>query len=476
MKLYNTLTRKKEEFKPIKKGHAGMYCCGPTVYWFAHLGNMRTYIFEDILKRVLLYNGYNVKHVMNYTDVGHLTSDAEEGEDKMIKALRREGKPLTPEAVLEIAAVYEKAFERDAELLNIIRPDIVCKATQHIPEMIELIKRLEKNGFVYRTKVGMIYDVSKFKDYAMLGKLSLEQLKRGARLEPDPERRNPSDFALWIMNQPKQIMQWDSPWGRGFPGWHIECSAMSMKYLGETFDIHCGGIDHIQVHHTNEIAQSEGATGKRFVNYWMHGAFLVMGETEKMAKSEGNIITVQTLIDKGIDPLAFRYFTLTSHYRSELAFSFDALRAAETALKRLYDFMDKLTAIEAAGGGREAKDIVIKAKESFKERISDDLDMPQALAAMQEMINRTNKLIEDRKLSKKGAESVYAAMLDFDKVLGLELGKKKSVPVEIVMLAQKREEARLKKDWKTADEIRNEIKKKGWLIEDSPAGPRLKKA
>lgn len=243
LKLYNTLTRKVEEFVPLEKGKAGMYCCGPTVYWYAHVGNMRTYIFEDVLKRALMYNGYKVKHVMNYTDVGHLTSDAEEGEDKMIKALRREGKSLTPQSILEVADFYAKEFEKDSDRLNIIRPDITCRATAYVPEMINLIKRIEKNGYAYKTSVGLIFDTGKFKNYAKFARLTLDQLKVGARVEPDPERKNPSDFALWLTNQPNHVMQWDSPWGKGFPGWHIECSAMSMKHLGETIDIHCGGVN-----------------------------------------------------------------------------------------------------------------------------------------------------------------------------------------------------------------------------------------
>src|SRR3989338_2131329 len=342
--LYNTLGRKKQEFKPIKKGIVGLYTCGPTVYSYAHIGNLRTYIFEDILKRVLIENGYKVKHVMNITDVGHLTSDADTGDDKVEKSAKEQKK-----TVWDIAGFYTKVFQEDIAKLHILDPDIWCRATDHIKEQIELIKKLEKKGLTYKTSDGIYFDTSKFKDYGILGNIKAEGLKAGVRVEIG-EKKNPTDFALWKFSpkDSKRQMEWKSPWGTGFPGWHIECSAMSMKYLGETFDIHCGGIDHVPVHHTNEIAQSEAATGKSFVKYWAHGAFLLL-EKEKMAKSGGNFITLQTLIERGYDPLDYRYFCFTAHYRSELKFSFDALtscRAAFNILKEKYlEFRKKKSAV-----------------------------------------------------------------------------------------------------------------------------------
>lgn len=456
--LYNTLTRKKEKFEPINPPYVGIYTCGPTVYNYAHIGNLRTYIFEDILKRVLLYNGYIVKHVMNITDVGHLTSDADEGEDKIEREAKKERR-----SAWEIAEFYTEAFKRDIRKLNIIEPDIWCKATEHIKDFIDLILILENKGYTYKTSDGIYFDTSKVPDYGKLAGQDLESLLPGARVEYNPEKKNPTDFALWKFS-PKDVkrqMEWDSPWGVGFPGWHIECSVMSTKYLGQPFDIHCGGIDHIPIHHTNEIAQSEAAFDKPMAKYWLHGEFLVMGD-KKMAKSEGNFVTLSDLEEKGYHPLAYRYFCLTAHYRTPLRFTWTALEGAQRALNRLYENMKKYP----------KKDVEFhkEYEEEFHKAINDDLDMPKAIAI-------TWELIKDDKIP---PEVKRATLLQFDKVLGLSLDNppeiKVEVPEEIWQLLEERETARKNKDWKKADEIREEIKKRGYIIEDTPQGPRIKKA
>ena len=344
IKLYNTLSRRKEIFKPIKKGFVGIYTCGPTVYWYQHIGNLRSYIFADVLKRVFLYDKYKVKHVINVTDVGHLTSDADEGEDKMEKAVLREHKKAEV-----IANFYWQEFKNDFKKLNIAEPNIWCKATQHIKEQIKLIKKLEKKGVTYKTSDGIYFDTSKLKDYGKLAKLNKQGLEAGKRIEIG-EKKNITDFALWkfspLMNAngkllPKRQQEWESPWGVGFPGWHIECSAMSMKYLGEHIDIHTGGIDHIPVHHTNEIAQSETATGKKFVNYWLHGDFLNF-KGKKISKSTGGLYTISELQEKGFNPLAFRYLTFITHYRDPLNFSLESLQSAQDAYNRLKNIISEL--------------------------------------------------------------------------------------------------------------------------------------
>ena len=333
--LFNTLTRKKEPFVPIKKNEVGLYTCGPTVYAFAHIGNLRTYIFEDLLKRTLLFNHFNVKHIMNITDVGHLTSDSDTGEDKMLKGAKREKK-----TVWEIADFYTKAFQSDIKKLNILNPNIWCKATDHIKEQIALIQRLEQKGFTYVAGGNVYFDTSKLEDYGKLARLNLDA-EQQSRVDKDENKKNLHDFVLWFTKSKfeEQEMKWPSLWGEaGYPGWHIECSAMSMKYLGEQFDIHCGGIDHINIHHTNEIAQSEAATGKKpWVKYWLHGEFLVIGKDTKMAKSGDNFITLSTLEQRGYHPLDYRYFCLGTHYRMPLTFSFEALDGAKTARKRLVE-------------------------------------------------------------------------------------------------------------------------------------------
>ncbi len=452
--LYNTLSRKKEEFKPIVPGNVGLYTCGPTVYNFAHLGNLRTYIFEDILKRVLKYNGYKVKHVMNVTDVGHLTSDADEGEDKMEKGARREGKTAN-----EIADYYFKAFVSDLKKLNIEEPDTWCWATKNIDAQIDLIKILEKKGYTYKTSDGIYFDTSKFENYNKLSHLNLEDLKEGARVEANKEKKNPTDFALWKFSPKNEQRQqeWNSPWGVGFPGWHIECSAMSMKFLGEKLDIHCGGIDHINVHHTNEIAQSEAATGKQFFNYWMHGAFLNIEGGKKMAKSADNFLTLQkALMDKKIDPLVFRFATLQTHYRKPMEYSEGSIKNAQKAFRHLQNQVNEL--------GDEIGEVDKNFTEKFLKQINDDLNMPRALAVLAELLKSD--------LSNKNKK---ATVLDFDKVFGLRLNKqeKTSLPDEILEIVEKRKKARAEKNWEESDRLRNLLQKKGYIVEDRGSEMRV---
>jgi cysteinyl-tRNA synthetase len=458
LRLYNTLTRKKEFFKPIKKNFVGLYTCGPTVYDHAHIGNLRTYIFEDVLKRVLLYNKFKVKHVMNITDVGHLTSDADAGEDKMEIGARREKK-----TAFEIAEFYTKEFKRDAKRLNILEPNIWCKATDHVKDMIEWIKKLEKKGFTYKTEDGIYFNTSKFKGYGKLAKLKTEGLKAGARIDIK-DKKNITDFSLWKFSpkDKKRQMEWESPWGKGFPGWHIECSVMSIKYLGEHFDIHCGGIDHIPVHHTNEIAQSEAVTGKKWVNYWLHGEFLRISKG-KMAKSGENFITLQTLIDKGFDPLDYRYMCLNAHYRSPLSFSFEDLKSAKKGFSKL---KERFLEIKKNNKKILNSKLVKKYKNKFLQYINDDLDMPKAMALIWEVV----------KSKKIGGKERYGLLLDFDKVLGLNLNKVKEIGLseDIKKLIKEREKARKLKDYKKADEIREELRKKGIILEDTKQGVRWK--
>ncbi|MEM0372681.1 MAG: cysteine--tRNA ligase [archaeon] len=456
IKLYNTMSRKKEEFKPIGDV-VGIYTCGPTVYYYAHIGNLRAYVFADTLKRVLLYNGFKAKHVMNITDVGHLTSDADEGEDKMEAAKRRERK-----SAWEIAKFYEKAFFEDTERLNIIKPDVIPRATEHIAEQIELIKSIEKNGFAYVIEDGVYFDTSRMKDYGKLARLKIDELKAGARVEMTEGKKNPTDFALWKFSpkNAKRDMEWDSPWGKGFPGWHIECSAMSMKYLGKTFDIHTGGVDHIPVHHTNEIAQSVAANGVEPVRYWMHNEFLSVKEG-KMAKSKGDVITLSSLIEKGYSPMNYRYLLLTAHYRKQLAFTFEALDGAKSAMQRLKTI---ILEIKSTSGK-----IDVSYKKKFLAAVNNDLGTPEALAVMWEMLRDKNVKKEDK----------YATLVDFDRVLGLRVSEMKeeelAVSEEVNELVKQREEARKKKDYRRSDELRDKIKKLGYSVSDTPEGPKVKK-
>ncbi len=462
--LYNTLTRKKEEFKPIKKDEVGLYTCGLTVYNYAHIGNLRTYIFEDILKRVLLYDGYKVTHVMNITDIGHLTSDADTGEDKMVKEAKKEGK-----TVWEIADHYTTAFENDLAQLNIIPPDHHVKATAHIDQMIDLIKRLEERGFTYIADGNVYFDISKFPEYGKLGRINIESLKAGARIEIDSAKKNPFDFVLWFTKSKfdDQEMKWDSPWGRGYPGWHVECSAISMCYLGETFDIHCGGIDHIRVHHTNEIAQSEAATGKKWVNYWLHAEFLIMNE-EKMSKSKGGFLTLSKLEEMGYSPMVYRYFCLGAHYRQPLTFSDEAVETAKSAYNRLINII-----IEIKKNRTESKpnlEFVNKMKLLFSKKINNDLNMPEALAVLWQVL-RTKEI---------GYLEKYDLILEFDRIFGLKLDKavqvledeaQLKVDVQLVeQLLKEREDARKSKNWAKSDEIRDKLSDMGVEVRDSSEG------
>lgn len=453
--LYDTYTRSQRVFEPLHPGQpVGLYTCGPTVYDYAHLGNLRTYIFEDLLRRVLEFNGYQVNHVMNITDVGHLVSDADTGEDKMEKGSKRTGK-----TAWQIAEDYTRAFQADLRHLNIIEPTIWCKATDHIAEQIDTICRIEANGFTYRTSDGIYFDTSRLSDYGHLARLDIEGLQAGLRVDLG-EKRNPTDFALWKFSPPDQQrqMEWDSPWGKGFPGWHIECSAMSAKYLGSYFDIHCGGEDHISVHHTNEIAQTQASDGTRLANYWLHGYFLHLDEA-KMAKSAGGFLRVQTLIDKGIDPLVYRFFCLSAHYRSRLNFNWESLEGAATALNRL-----RHAAHEWGAPGQLDEGFL----ERFVEHINDDLNMPRALAVVWDLVK-----------SELPPATKKATLLQYDRVLGLGLAEWKPVedviPEPVLVLAHQRQEARAAKRWADADALRKQVGELGYEIEDTPQGPRVRK-
>lgn len=472
LRIFNTMGRRIEEFVPIEDKKVGMYTCGPTVYNYAHIGNLRTYIFEDLLRRTLEYLGYRIKHVMNVTDVGHLTDDADEGEDKIIKSAREKGK-----SVWEIADFYTRAFFRDTERLNIERPTVVCRATEHIDDMINLIKRIEKNGFTYMAGGNLYFDISKFPGYGKLALLNLDELKAGARISIDENKKNPHDFVLWFTKSKfeHQAMLWDSPWGKGYPGWHIECSAMSMKYLGDQFDIHCGGIDHIPVHHTNEIAQAEAATGKKWVNYWVHGEFLVLSK-EKMAKSAGNYLTLDSLIEKGYDPMDYRYLCLGAHYRSQLQFSYEAMNTARNARLALMERIARLKE-EAGeevkgekGGMPERESAEYRYLESFEKNITEDLNIPRGLADLW-------NLLKDRNISPGAKLSVAYIM---DRVLGLRLKEAKLPEVEIdeetKELIEERKRARERRDYALADAIRNKLKDRGILLEDTPDGVKVRKA
>lgn len=465
--IYNTLSRKKEKFIPVYENKVGMYTCGPTVYDYAHIGNLRTYIFEDVLKKSLRYVGYDVKHVMNITDVGHLQSDEDYGVDKMQLGAERESK-----TVWDIANYYEKAFFKDCNKLNIERPTIVCRATDHIDDMINLIKVLENKGYTYISNGNVYYSIDKFKDYNKLANLTMDELKAGSRIKIDEYKKNPLDFVLWFTNSKfrNQVMQWDSPWGIGFPGWHIECSAMSIKYLGEKIDIHCGGVDHIPVHHTNEIAQSEAALGHKWVNYWMHGEFLVL-DNGKMSKSKGNFLTLNKLEEKGFDPLVYRYFCLQSRYRKQLLFSFDALKDAENGYKKLKNKVSNLIK-EVKEEDRLDLEKINDYRNKFVEKLSDDLNTPNVFTVLWEVI-KDNQLTNREKCT---------LIEDFDKVLSMNLmdvsieeGLDSNVDSEFIdKLIQERNAARQNRDWTKADEIRDKLNSMNIEILDSKEGTKWK--
>jgi len=460
IRLYNTLTRKLEDFKPIKKGEMGIYSCGPTVYWNQHIGNMYCYVQWDTMVRFFRFLGLKVKWVMNVTDVGHMTSDEDAGEDKMEKGAKRE--KLT---VWQIADKYIDQFKDSLKLLNIQTPDVLCRATEHIEEQIQLIKLIEKNGFTYKTKTGIVLDTSKFPGYANFARLDLSKQEAGSRVEVDLEKKQPWDFLLWVTNQPKHVMIWDSPWGKGFPGWHIECTAMSTKYLGSKFDIHTGGKEHIPVHHTNEIAQAYGAFGRQTANYWLHNEWLTLKEG-KMSKSLGNVYTVQDLVAKGYNPLAFRYLALTSTYRQGLVFNLTALKATQVALDKLVSLVRDWQMGEGRQTiGKDDPEKIAKFRQEFVERISNDLNFPEALAVVWQMVK-----------SDIPASDKLDLLLEFDQVMGLDLanqakGKKEVViPEEIQKLADRREKLRQAGKWQEADIVRKQIEKLGWKIEDTGHG------
>lgn len=465
LRFFNTMTRKKEVFEPITPGKAGMYTCGPTVYNFAHIGNFRTYMFEDLLRRVLKYRGYEVTQVMNLTDV----------EDKTIRAARESGKPLN-----ELTQQFVDSFFEDLDTLGIERAEEYPAATGHIDEMVELIKRLIENGHTYESKGSIYFRLNTFSDYGKLSHFNIDELQSGAsgRVDSDEyEAEDARDFALWKAYVPEDgDVFWETDLGKGRPGWHVECSAMSMKYLGESFDIHTGGEDNLFPHHENEIAQSEAATGKQFVKYWMHSKHLRV-EGRKMAKSFGNFYTLRDLLDKGYDPMTIRWVLIATHYRQNTNFTFDALEAAKQSMNRLRDFQIRLK--EVAEGMYEGDDLVSKCDEwekAFGEALDDDLNISGGLAVVFDLVRDTNKLIDDNGLSSDGAKNAAALLAKLDAVTGL-FGEVKddSVPQEILDLAQERQEARRNKDFARADAIRDELAEKGWVLEDTPDGLRVKK-
>ena len=461
MKIYNTYDRKKEELVPLDGDRVRIYSCGPTVYSYAHVGNMRTYVFMDLLRRVLKWNGYTLLHAMNITDVGHLTDDGDDGEDKMLKGAREQKK--TP---WEIAEFYTSVFFKDLEALNIEKPEVVPKATEHIPEMIEFVQGLIKNGYGYETSDGIYFDVQKFKGYGKLSGLSLEDQQAGARVEVNPEKHHPADFALWKKAPKEHIMQWESPWGMGYPGWHIECSAMSRKYLGDLFDIHTGGVDHIPVHHENEIAQSEGLMGHSAVRYWMHGEFMLV-DGGKMSKSLGNTYTISDLKERGFDPLVFRYFCLNAHYRSKLNFTWSGLESAKTSYQRL------LQAVMAHKDAADEIDVdeLNRLRVEFEEAINDDLNIPRALGIVWSMARLPYK-----------NDQIYREILRCDQVLGLNLDrgpmkeeKEEQLDQTIEELIDARQKARKEKNFAEADRIRDMLKAQGILLEDTKDGVKWRR-
>ena len=463
IKLYNTLNKQKNDFVPLNGNEVRIYSCGPTVYSYAHIGNFRTYVFMDNLRRVLKYNGYTLKHVMNITDVGHLESDGDEGEDKMEKAAKKEKK-----SPYEIADFYTKAFFKDMEKLNIDRPEIIAKATDHIPDMLEFAKKIVENGYGYETSTAIYFDVSKLDKYPVLSNRNIEEQIAGARVEVDPEKRNPYDFAIWIKAPENHIMKWESPWGLSYPGWHLECSAMSRKYLGEVFDIHTGGVDHIPTHHENEIAQSKGAFGKIPAKVWMHVEFLQV-DGGKMSKSLGNVYTISELEEKGIEPLAFKLFCYTAHYRTKLNFTFEGAMASQKSLNRLRESYIK----HKNGNDKIENSLIEQYKTRFLEAINDDLNLPLAMGIIWELARSETK-----------SSQIANLLVHFDKVLGLNLEnsekyienqKNVELPAEILDLIEQRKKARDDKNWKLSDEIRDNLKEKGYIVKDTKEGMSVEK-
>lgn len=469
--LTNTLSGEKEVFEPLVNKKVRMYNCGPTVYDYPHIGNFRAFIFADVLRRVFEYNHYTVKQVMNLTDVGHLVSDEDEGEDKVEKKAKQEGK-----SVAEIVEPAIEAFFSDLKALGAFHKDTEFpKASEYIDAQIALLKTLDEKGYTYKTSDGIYFDTSKFEDYGKLGNINVEGLKEGARIAQNPEKLNPTDFALWKFSRldEKRQQEWQSPWGVGFPGWHLECSALAMRLLGKHIDVHTGGIDHIPTHHNNEIAQTESATGTTFSNYWMHSAFITI-EGRKISKSLGNTITLRNISDRGISPLAYRYWILTAHHSSQVNFTWDALEGAQTALFKLHRYF-----VEELGtkNGRIDKTY----REKFHTYINDNLELPQAVALLFDLMKDENVSDKDKR----------ATFLDFDRVLGLGLaesskkmledfsGKKQvkigDIPKKVTKMLEDRETARKEKDWEKADTMRDKITELGYTIDDTEDGAVLVK-
>ena len=493
LKLYNTMKKDMEDFVPINNDYVGFYGCGPTVYRYVHIGNLRAFVFQDILVRVLSFLGYKVKHVMNITDIGHLSDDGDEGEDKMVKSARERGM-----SVKEIADIYITAFFSDIDRLNIKRPSIICRATEHVQDMIDLIKKIEENGHTYMSAGNLYFDISTFPNYGKLGGIDIETLKPGARIAVDKNKKNPNDFVLWFTNSKfeNHALLWDSPWGKGYPGWHIECSAMSIKYLGEQFDIHSGGIDHIRVHHTNEIAQSESATGKKWVNYWLHNEFLIT-DKGKMSKSMGSTFTLDDVINEGFSPLDYRFLLLTGHYRKKLLFSWDALKTAQSSRKKIEERIAKILALCSENDIQELSSIkailerqsleeyiketikddsLISTLDKFKETIEKDLNIPNALPFI-------HLVIKEKNIAPKEILKTIAIM---DIVFGLNIIDEANKLIEhtnkhariedskIEELIRERNKAKKEKDYKKADEIRESLKMQGIVLEDTPNGTKWK--
>lgn len=479
LKLYNFLTRKKELFRPLRKGRVGLYTCGPTVYDYAHIGNLRTYIFEDVLRRTLEFEGYAVKHVMNITDVGHLTSDADTGEDKLEIGAKREGK-----TVWNVARFYTRAFLADIKKLNISKADVLAPATKHTAAQINIIKQLFRKRLAYETSKAVYFHVPKFKNYAKLSRQPLAKKLIGAReaVIVDTEKKHPADFVLWfklVGRYKNHIMRWPSPWGLGFPGWHIECSAISSTYLGQLFDIHTGGIDHLTVHHTNEIAQSEGAYGKPLAKFWIEGEHMLV-DGKKMSKSLGNVYTIADIVKRAFDPLDFRYFVLGANYRKPLNFTWKALGAARQARLGLLNSLHRIG--RWPSGGRlkdenEALKVIAAAERQFRAAIEDDLNMPKALAILIELLHYGNALFDRRLLTRRTSRLIRITVLEFDRVLGLNVKKREAlrIPTAVQKLIERREELRHNQEWAAADRLREQIKKLGFAVEDTPSGPLVKK-
>lgn len=465
IQFYNTLTRKKEEFHSLRPQQVGMYVCGPTVYGYASIGNMRAYVFADTLRRVLEFNGYKVKMVMNITDVGHLESDADEGEDKMALTAKREQK-----SPWEIADYYTKAFLQDVERLNIKKPSVLAWATEHINEMIAMVEELLERGYAYETSDGIYFDISKYVEYGRLSGQKLEDRLAGARVEVNPEKRHPADFALWKKAPKEHIMQWPSPWGMGYPGWHIECSAMGRKYLGDLFDIHTGGVDHIPVHHENEIAQTAACTGQPAARFWMHNEFLLV-DGGKMSKSLGNVYTISDLMERGFEPLSYRYFCHNAHYRRQLNFTWAAIEGAHKGLRSLRRLVQNSARQPA---GKDAAARAAAFRQEFVEAINDDLNLPKAVA-----------LLWEASKADLGPE-FYKLASEVDQVLALDLCKgaideegpiaREDLPAHILALVEEREAARAVKDWAKSDALRQQLQELGYQVKDTPQGMEIKRA